>query len=254
MQFRQRTPIWLWPHLLSLDAPIVALVWQDFVVRCYPSILLPAGRCVLGLTVWAIYLGDRLLDVRTEDGARNESPSHAFYRKNRRPLAMVLLAVLLADVFVAIAWLRPAVRWNGLALGAAVIAYLLMFGYWRLGEMIWKRLAAASLFSAGVFLVGLTENPHWTILVCPFFGLSALCLCNLLVIVRQESKDKRSSSWLWIAAATVACLLPGNRSWNLALMTSIAGLIGVDLSGNLASPRVGRVLVDLALLSPLLYP
>ncbi len=253
MQFRQRTPIWLWPHLLSLDAPIVALVWQDFVVRCYPSILLPAGRCVLGLTVWAIYLGDRLLDVRTEEGAGTESPSHAFYRRNRRPLAMVLMAVLLADLVVAIAWLRPPVRWNGLALGAAVIAYLLLFGYWRLGPMIWKRLVAASLFSAGVFLVALTENPHWTDLLCPFFGLSALCLCNLLVIVRLESKESRSWSWLWIAAAMAACVLPGNRSWNFALTTSFAGLGLIDLCGSVVSPRVGRVLVDVALLSPLLY-
>lgn len=254
MQFRKRTPIWLWPHLLSLDAPIVALFWQDFVVRCYPSILRPSGRCVLGLTVWAIYLGDRLLDVRSMEGAGNESPIHAFYRRNRTPLAMVLLAVLLADLFVAIAWLRPAVRWNGLTLGAAVTVYLVLFGYWRLGPIIWKRLVAASLFSAGVFLVALTENPHWTDLVCPFFGLLALCLCNLLMIVWLESKDRRSSSSLWIAAATAACLLPGNGSWNLALTTSIVGLVLIDLCGSIVSPRVGRVLVDVALLSPLLYP
>ena len=253
MQFRQRTPIWLWPHLLSLDAPIVALVWQDFVVRCYPSMLRPSGRWVLGLTVWAIYLGDRLLDVRSVDGTANESPSHAFYRRNRKPLAMVLMAALSADIFVAIAWLRPAVRWNGLTLGAAVSAYLILFGYWRLGPMIWKRLVAASLFSAGVFLVALTQNPYWTALVCPFFGLSALCLGNLLVIVRLESNQRRSSSWLWIAAAMAVCLLPGNRSWNLALTTSIAGLVLIDLSGSVLSPRLGRVLVDVALLSPLLY-
>jgi hypothetical protein len=57
-------PVWLWMNLLSLDAPLVALVWQDLLARCYGTLLLPAGRTVLGLTVWAIYIADRLMDVR----------------------------------------------------------------------------------------------------------------------------------------------------------------------------------------------
>ena len=64
MPDRVRPPIWLWFNVLSLDAPLIALVWQDFLSRCYPTMLLPQGRAVRGLTVWAIYLADRLLDVR----------------------------------------------------------------------------------------------------------------------------------------------------------------------------------------------
>jgi hypothetical protein len=41
------TPFWRWMNLLSLDAPLLALVWQDFLARCYPSLLLLAGRWVL---------------------------------------------------------------------------------------------------------------------------------------------------------------------------------------------------------------
>lgn len=54
----------MWPNLLSLDAPAVALVWQDFLARTFGIPLRMPARLVLGLTVWAIYLGDRLLDVR----------------------------------------------------------------------------------------------------------------------------------------------------------------------------------------------
>jgi len=45
---RQRTPVWLWMNLLSLDAPLVAVIWQEFAARCYPSVLHPAGRPMLG--------------------------------------------------------------------------------------------------------------------------------------------------------------------------------------------------------------
>ncbi len=252
MEIRERTPIWLWPHLLSLDAPIVAVVWQDFVARCYPSILYPAGRWVLGLTVWAIYLGDRLLDVRSAEGADNESPSHAFYRRNGRLLGIVLMAALLADLIVTIAWLRPAVRWNGLALGCAVTAYLVFFGYWRYGAMPWKRVTAASLFSAGVFLVGVTENAHWTGLVGSYTGLAALCLCNLMVIVRLESRQSRRSLLLWMAALAVTCVLPGNRLWNMAVAGSVVGLLLIDVRNWRAAPGAGRVIADVVLLSPLL--
>jgi hypothetical protein len=48
---------------VSLDAPLVALVWQDFLARCYPHPLLFPARMVLVLTVWAIYIADRSLNL-----------------------------------------------------------------------------------------------------------------------------------------------------------------------------------------------
>jgi hypothetical protein len=84
METSVRPPAWLWFNLLSLDAPVVALVWQDFLARCYPATLLLTGRAVLGLTVWAIYLADRLLDIRHPASAE-ESIRHEFYRPSREP-------------------------------------------------------------------------------------------------------------------------------------------------------------------------
>src|SRR6202789_4740956 len=82
MEKRVRPPVWLWFNLLSLDAPLIALVWQDFLARCYPTVLHLTGRGVLGLTVWAIYLADRLLDVRYPAPV-SESIRHQFYRRHR---------------------------------------------------------------------------------------------------------------------------------------------------------------------------
>ena len=106
-------PFWLWLTLLSLDAPLVAFVWQDFLARCYGSVLHPAARWVLALTVWAIYLADRMIDVR-HPAAGDESARHQFYRQHRRSAMALLTSVLIADVLAAVMWLRPAVLRDGL--------------------------------------------------------------------------------------------------------------------------------------------
>src|SRR5580658_6918484 len=117
MQKRVRPPVWLWFNLLSLDAPVIALVWQDFLSRCYPTALNPIGRCVLGLTVWAIYLADRLLDVR-HPATVMEPVRHRFYRRHRDFVRTLLAAILCVDTVVTFLWLRPAVFDNGILVTA----------------------------------------------------------------------------------------------------------------------------------------
>src|SRR5580658_6901540 len=116
---RARPPLWLWFNLLSLDAPLIALVWQDFLARCYPTVLHPTGRAVLGLTVWAIYLADRLLDVRFPASAA-ESVRHQIYRRHRVFAQTLFAIVVCIDLVVTLFWLRPAVFDNGLLLTAGV--------------------------------------------------------------------------------------------------------------------------------------
>src|SRR6185295_17351052 len=123
MKERQHTPVWLWMNLLSLDAPLVAVVWQDFLARVYPSVLRPAGRWALGLAVWAIYLADRLLDVRFPTSTEETSP-HQFYRRNSQLARGALATTLSADLLIGFLWLRHAVFANGLVLSAGVITYL----------------------------------------------------------------------------------------------------------------------------------
>lgn len=57
-------PAWLLPNLLSLDAPLVAVCWQALLAADTGLALRPAAQVALGLTVWLIYIVDRLLDVR----------------------------------------------------------------------------------------------------------------------------------------------------------------------------------------------
>ena len=89
-----RRPLWIWPNLLSLDAPLVALAWfwifkQVWLVRYHQ----PTLPWFLALAVWCIYVADRLMDSR---GKRRESGSaplrHRFHRQFRNPMKIALLA------------------------------------------------------------------------------------------------------------------------------------------------------------------
>ena len=55
--------IWLWPNLLSLDAPLVAVVWQVMFARCFQVPVDTVAAALLLLTVWLVYSADRTLDA-----------------------------------------------------------------------------------------------------------------------------------------------------------------------------------------------
>lgn len=246
-------PAWLWINLLSLDAPIVALVWQDFLARRYPSTLLPAGRIVLGLTVWAIYLADRLFDVR-HPAAADETTRHRYYRQNAGIMKALLLTVLLADLLTAVFWLRPIVLTSGLLTTAAVASYLAVFAVLRLGGTLWKQGSAAILFTAGVFLVAWTGVPNpWNTLAPAAASFCGLCLFNLVLIERWEDHDQAASASIWIAIAGVLCALLGSSPWFAAVACGAVVLAILDFQGGKLSQDARHLLADAALLTPLLF-
>lgn len=254
MRRSPNTPFWLWMNLLSLDAPLVALVWQDFLARCYPSLLRPAGRCVLSLTVWVIYIADRLIDVRGP-AAENESARHRFYRRNRGPAKVLLTCVVFADLFIALLRLRPVVFSSGLLIGAGVVCYFAVFLFWRpTGVIRWKRPCAALFFTAGIFLVAWTGtvNP-WRILGPPALAIWALCLGNMMLIQCWEEDRSASRGWMWMVLLASSCALSGHSRWYAAVAASALGLAAVDLYRGRLSQDARPVLADMVLFTPILF-
>lgn len=258
MQKRVRPPVWLWFNLLSLDAPLIALVWQDFVARCYPTVLHLTGRVVLGLTVWAIYLADRLLDVRYPASAA-ESIRHQFYRRHRVFAQALFGVVVSVDVLVTSLWLRPAVFDGGLLLTAGVVAYLAAFPLTRWGANTWKKPIAALLFTAGTFLIAWTGAGHPVRqLTWPAAAFCALCLGNLLMIEhwsRETARQTRSIPRAWVWLLLLGLCLAGARSssWFTAIICSGAGLYALARWGREISGDARCVLADALLLTPLLF-
>jgi hypothetical protein len=236
--------------LLGLDAPIVALVWQDFLSRCYPSMLRPAGRWTLGLTVWAIYLADRLLDVRQPRFCAEPVP-HRFCRSYRGFATALLGIVVSADLVVGFRWLRHAVFANGLVVSAGVAAY---FGAFPVGRFraAWKPGMVALLFATGVFVVAWTgiPNPGQALMV-PAVAFCLLCFSNLLLI-RAWALRTSNRPGLWAVALAVAFAAFAAPWWFAGVALSAAGLGVLAFLGARISHTARRVLADAVLLSPLL--
>jgi hypothetical protein len=251
MQNRARPPIWLWFSLLSLDAPLIAVVWQDFLSRCYPAMLRPAGRGVLGLTVWAIYLADRLLDIRQPASAL-ESVRHKFCRQHRTFVKSLLAAAVCLDLLVTPLWLGPAVFNDGLWLTAGVAAYLGAFPLTGWGAPAWKKPLAAFLFTAGTFLIAWTGAGHSARqFVWPAAAFCALCLGNLLT--RSASMPHGWIRVLFVVFLGACLLCLSSSSWFGAIMASGAGLCALARWGRKISGDVRSILADAALLTPLLF-
>jgi hypothetical protein len=252
MQKCRRAPVWQWPSLLSLDAPFVALVWQDFLARCYPASLRLPGRITLGLTVWAIYLADRLLDIRQAPTA-TETARHSFYRRHQALARAALGCILLADLVVAVGWVRFVVLEHGLLVAFGILMYFAAFPLGRLGGVAWKKVVAGMLFTAGVFLVPASGIPAPGYrLIWPAASFCALCLVNLLLVENWERHHRTTRGWFWMAALFIVCL-PGHSRWFHSIAVSAAGLAAFAVLDDRIPVDARCALADAVLLSPLLY-
>ncbi len=241
-------PAWLWPNLLGLDAPVIALIWQDYLARHYALPLHPAGRAVLGLTVWAIYLADHLLDVRhSATGA--ERARHAFCRRHTDGVRVLLLVILGIDFLAACSWVRPVVFEYGLMVAGGVAIYFAGFPLRRFGSAAWKKPVAGFLFTAGSFLVAwIGAARPLTSLGLPAAAFFALCLANLLMVESWEHGRELNSGWIAMAILCLCCL-----RWYWPVSVGAAALAGLSLGGRKISTEARCALADAVLLSPLLF-
>ncbi len=97
----QATPWWLWPHVLSLEAPLVAVLWQRALAHAHGIRLTPLLDAGLALACWVIYVLDRTLDTFASNSAGELDLRHAFYHRHRR----VLLLGVLPPALMTLAWM-----------------------------------------------------------------------------------------------------------------------------------------------------
>jgi hypothetical protein len=255
-------PLWLWPNLLSLDAPIVAVLWQGFLAYRFSIPLRPAGRLVLFLTVWAIYLADRLLDARKPPSVP-EPARHRYYRRHSNLMTAVLAVVAGSDAAIAMLWLRPMILRDGLIPLAGVLLYLAVVHFAGKSIAMPKEIAAALLFTGGTFVAA------WAALPCPQLAWAAvaffvLCLANMIAIEAWETREPDPAlhpltRWLartylvWVPAAVIVCVLLGRNAWYESIAVSAAACALLYGIGRRLSLEARRVLVDGVLLSPMLF-
>jgi hypothetical protein len=244
------TRIWLWPNLLSLDAPLVALLWQILFIRCFHA----AGRALTSVllvsVVWLIYAADRALDAWRGSGLR---PRHEFYRRHWRALLPVWVLVLAATGWFAWTSLPRELFDRGAWLLAAVLVY---FGVVHCSQLCWpKEAAVAVIFGLGASLAAWTRvETSYDVLTVILFA----CLC-------------------WINCAAISEWERGSGRWPIGILAGCVGLAAIAvrhhqrpvLAGAEAASAVAfillhrsrcklsadalRVLADVALLSPVFF-
>ncbi len=119
-------PIWLRLHLLSLEAPLIAMAWALGLAHLNRVPVMPGVLAGLGLCVWMIYVLDRLLDTRGKADSELDA-RHRFHRRHR----VALLAAVLLGAVVAIwlaFWIVPAdLTWHCVMLSVPILFYLAIY-------------------------------------------------------------------------------------------------------------------------------
>lgn len=171
-----RIPWWLWFNVLSLDAPLVAILWQWALAQNHQVKLLPGCYTALGLAVWLIYITDRTLDGFNM-GAKALSARHHFYRKYRWVFALGVAPIGAAFLFwTSLTDIPSGILWRGLGLGFLVSLYLLYFAA-RANRVLYTTGIFLAYAAAGValYLVHLPDPLR----VIVWIVLGAFCFASL---------------------------------------------------------------------------
>jgi hypothetical protein len=157
-------PIRLW-HLTSLDAPTVALIWS-LAFAWVAHVLLPRWVPVLlALTVWSVYVADRLLDARAALRSQNLHllrDRHLFHWRHRHILLPLTAVASVAAACIVVNLMPPIARERNSVLAAASLVYFTRVHTCRnlpplLPRLFSKELLVGLLFTAGCLLPALTR-------------------------------------------------------------------------------------------------
>lgn len=255
-------------HLLSFDAPTVAVVWS-LAFAWIARARLPLWLLLLqGLVVWAVYVGDRLLDARTglrERDGEGMRERHFFHWWHRATLAPLAVAASLASAWIALHWMPVAAKERSSVLGVASLAYFARVHSGgvrtRLRRFATKELLVGVLFTVGCALPAWSRGGAvWAVTAAATY-FAVLAWLNCRAIEEWESGGVRSGILRkagWIAAAgcagagLMACV-DARAGVLLAAGAASALLLGLldQMRGRMTAVLL-RAAADLALLTPVL--
>ena len=182
-------PWWLWPQVLSLDAPVVIVLWQAALAHTHRMHLPAAFSWGLGLVTWFVYVLDRTADAISGRLRRPTSARHAFYFQHRKAvLGVVLPLTCLAMAWLALTQMPIGLLWQGLGLAMLGAFYLAHFSARRASPLHWLFMLLATLF--GLVLIAGLPMPD------PIKVLMSGTLVGVMLIAARRRFDSRWRSIL----------------------------------------------------------
>lgn len=268
-------PPWLWPNLVGLDAPAVAVAWQWLFARVFRVDLPTAFHLILGLSVWCIYLADRLYDASRSPETGDLTDRMRFTKRHSAALCAIAITAATANLFLIIRHVPRPLMVTGLITAGLLGAYYLirLNGNSRIASAIPREILCGMIFGLGCVIA-----PHAFLLPNHGFGfllsavlLGLVCSANCVLISVWE-KDEDIAGNDSSLATSQSCIIPHitNALTGLILLAAAMAVFGpwqihlAVAASALAlrlmlhfekhlSRRNLRVLADAALLSPLLF-
>lgn len=115
----------VWWHLLSLDAPTVAVTWCWFLGAIFQVHLSGLTLVTLGLGTWCVYVADRLLDAQLSTDMSDFRDRHWFYLRHHRLFSVAWLGVALPLTYLILFRVDSGLRAGDVVLCCIGIAYFL---------------------------------------------------------------------------------------------------------------------------------
>ena len=264
--------------MLSLDAPLVAVVWLYIFAKTWTVQYLPwTAYIALGLIVWIIYVADRLIDASLpEGGAGRLEARHDFHRKHQRRFRLLLKIAAATAVILVVTQLPRAIY------GYSILGGVMISGFFTLSLFSSpgpneiphaKNIIAGLTFAYGTAMVAyvfknfeMSELIRSSELIC----FAVLCVLNISAIDLWEH-SARFSDVETKAGDELALTLPltllgaaslyfalrdpdplTTRPFFYAILTGAALLQILNRTRQRFSMDALRVLADVALLVPLL--
>ena len=179
----------MWVQIVSLDAPVVIVLWQAALAHTHRIHLPAAFYWGLGLVTWMVYLLDRTADALSGRLELPLSARHAFCLRHRKLiLAGVLPAGCVAMLWTAVTQLPAGLLWQGLAMGLLGTIYLACFSARRTSGLHTILVAMAILFGL-VLIIGLPIPVPIKVVMCTI-------LSGVLVLAALGRLDPRWHSLL----------------------------------------------------------
>lgn len=256
--------------MLSLEAPLVAVLLQAALARAHGLTLPPVLHTGLAAAAWTIYVLDRTWDAlrATPDTL---DVRHAFYHRHRWVILLLVLPAAMAWlVWTALHEVPEGIFWQAVSVTVLTALY---FGVYlaRIAPALMPKPHAASL----LFAIGCTSSIRfysmpetWGDPVLECAMLSLLVLSNLSAIAaREEEVHQRPPRWsgahafmlkgnLLVITVMLACMArglfdPAMLAPGVAILMSLTLLAVLHRVRTRFSEEAHLVLADLAVIAPL---
>jgi hypothetical protein len=265
---------WQWLTVLSLDAPLVAVLWQGLFARMLGVRLDWHDPVLIFLAVWIVYAADRWIEGWRLAPEIVRTQRHYFYIRWRWPVFAIGLIAIVTTTVIAITRLDGREFKAGFVLLIPTLLYL--FSHQLVHRhhplRLPKEICIAVIFALGCALapaVQALDKISSLILPTTLFGLLCFADCALIASWEKDVDTLHGQTslalqwtrglvlihalpWLLFAAGLIALLF---TSQSMALCVAASGLLLGLL--DVAHPRIGRqaarAAVDVTLMTPAIF-